>query len=123
MKLEAGLKVFLCSIYEEGWGITTLEKRDVVLAHNEEEARATICYRWQIRKNKKGLKIEEIPFVKAKRISKTQEKLIHSADYRPGLGTWDSSHYGKVTRYYCSECKEEIKTFANFCKHCGAYLG
>ena len=122
MKLEPGLKVYMCSIYADGWGTVSLEKRDIVLAHDEDEARATICYRWQIRKNKKGLTIEEIPFVQAKRIAKTQEELIPSTDYRPGLGTWDSSHYGKVTRYYCSHCNKEVKTFRTFCEHCGSYF-
>jgi hypothetical protein len=123
MKLESGLKVYMCSIYDEGWMTSTLEQRDIILARSEEEARMTICARWQVRKNKKGLKIEEIPFVKAKRVAKTQEELIRSTDYRPGLGHWDDSHYGKVTRYYCSKCGKEIVTLADFCKHCGSYLG
>lgn len=121
--LEPGLKVFMCSIYEDGWSSMYLKQRDIVLAHSEEEARLTICARWQIRKNKKGLEITEIPFVVAKRIAKTQTELIPSTDYRPGLGTWDTSHYGKVTRYYCSHCNKEIETLSTFCKSCGSYLG
>ena len=119
---NAGLKVYKCSIYDEGWMISTLEAREIILAHDEVEARAMICQQWQIRKNKKGLKIEEIPFVRAKYVTKTQTELIHSTDYRPGLGHWDDSHYGKVTRHYCGNCKEEIKTLSDFCKNCGAYL-
>jgi predicted nucleic acid binding AN1-type Zn finger protein len=82
-----------------------------------------ICARWQIRKNKKGLEIEEIPFIRAKREAKTKTEIIPSTDYRPGLGTYDDSYYGKVTRYYCSKCGKEVTTLANFCKECGSYFG
>ena len=102
MKLENGLKVYMCSIYDEGWMISTLEARDIILAHDESEARATICARWGVRKNKKGLKIEEIPFTRAKVVYKTQTELIHSTDYRVGLGHFDDSHYGKVRLLLCA---------------------
>lgn len=122
MQLENGLKIFKCSIYDEGWMTSTLEAREIILAHDEEEARAMICRQWQVRKNKKGLKIEEIPFVRAKYITKTQTEIIHDTDYNVGLGHFDTSYYGKVTRHYCSKCQSEIKTLSNFCKSCGAYL-
>lgn len=122
MQLENGLKVYMCSIYDEGWMISTLEARDIILAHDEDEARATICARWGVRKNKKGLKIEEVPFTRAKVVYKTQTELIHSTDYRVGLGHFDDSHYGKVRRCYCGKCNKEIVTLADFCKNCGAYL-
>lgn len=121
-QLANGLHVYLCSIYDEGWMTSSLQQRDVVLANSEEEARLTICARWQIRKNKKGLKIEEVPFVTAKLIAKTQTELVPSTDYRPGLGHWDDSHYDSVTRYYCGKCNKELVTMSDFCKNCGSHL-
>lgn len=120
--LTNGLKVYKCSIYDEGWMTSSLVKREIILARSEEEARATVCRQWQIRKNKKGLEIEEIPFVVAKKIAKNKTELIHSTDYRPGLGHWDTSHYGDVTRHFCEKCEKEINLYDDFCKSCGAYL-
>jgi hypothetical protein len=120
--LQNGLKVYKCSIYEEGWGTEYLQEREIILAHDADEARAMICRQWQVRKNKKGLKIEEIPFNVAKYVTKTKTELIPETSYNVGLGHFDTSHYGKVTRYYCGHCNSEIKTLSNFCKSCGSYL-
>jgi hypothetical protein len=123
MNGNVGPKIFKVSLYEKGWDRDYLQKRTVVLAMDEADARSIVCKQWEIRKNAKGLTIEAVPYVKAKRVSKTQTELIHSTDYRPGLGTWDSSHYGNVTRCFCSACKSEVSTKDTFCMNCAAYLG
>lgn len=122
MNVNAGPKIFKVSLYENGWMTSYLRQRTVVLAMDENEARTMVCKQWGIRRNAKGLTIEEVPYIKAKRTKTTKTELIRSTDYRPGLGTWDDSHYGDVTRCYCSACKSEVSTTDTFCMSCAAYL-
>ena len=121
MNVNAGPKIFKVSLYESGWMQNYLKQRTVVIAMDENEARTIVCKQWEICRNAKGLTIEEVPYVNAKRVYKTKTELIRSTDYRPGLGTWDDSHYGDVTRCYCSACNSEVSKEA-FCNSCAAYL-
>lgn len=116
------MKQFRCRIVSEGWMTVCTEQQDFVFAVDEKHAREIICSRWHIRRNAKGLRIEEIPFVTAERIALTKTELISETSYRCGLGTWDSSHYGEVTRHYCSKCKKEINEIDQLCNNCGAYF-
>lgn len=117
------MKVYKCSLYEQGWNVRYLIQREIILAVDEIQARNQICEQWEIRKNKKGLEIEEIPFIKTKREAKAQQELIHSTEYRYPWGEVDTSHYGNVTRYYCKNCGTEVDIYDAFCKNCGGYFG
>lgn len=97
-------------------------RKVVVIAFTEDDARRVIASKLGLRRNAAGLSVEKIPYNEAKRVTKTQTELIHSVDYRNGLGHWDSSHYGKVSRTYCSHCNKEIKSASDFCVECGAYF-
>lgn len=97
-------------------------RKVVVIAVDEADARRIIASKLGLRKNAAGLDVYEIEYHEAKRVTKTQTELVHSTDYRPGLGRWDDSHYGNVTRHYCSHCNKEIKVASDFCVECGAYI-
>lgn len=97
-------------------------RRTIVIAPTKEDARRIICSRFGLRKNAAGLDIDEIPYTEAQRVSSTKTELIPSTAYRPGLGHWDDSHYGSVTRHYCSKCKKEIHDHGDFCLYCGAFF-
>lgn len=116
------MKLFGCEIEIQGWGTVYSEDRTHILAENAESARAIYCQQNGFRKNKKGMKIREIPFEHSEVFSETRTELIRSTDYRPGLGTFDDSHYGDVTRHYCSKCKKEVSAHDTFCNRCGANL-
>lgn len=116
------MKLFRCEIEVQGWGTVYSEDRVHILAEDEESARQIYCLQNGFRKNKKGMKIREIPLEHSEVFSETRTELIHSTDYRPGLGTFDDSHYGKVTRHYCSKCKKEVFASNTFCSCCGANL-
>jgi type II restriction/modification system DNA methylase subunit YeeA len=117
------MKAYKCSLYEIGWNVSYLIQREIILAVDEIQARKQICEQWGIRKNKKGLEIEEITFERVNKITRTKTELIKSTDYRCGLGVFDDSHYGEVTRYYCEKCENEVDIHDAFCKNCGGYLG
>lgn len=116
------MQLFQCEIVEAGWCTEYVEIRTHILAENEEEARTIFCNQYGFRKNKKGMRIRPIAIKHSQVIAKTQTELIHAKDYRPGLGEFDASHYGKVTRYYCSNCNSEVKLEQTFCNDCGSNL-
>lgn len=97
-------------------------RKVVVIACNAEDARRIIASKLGLRRNASGLSVNRIPYKEAKRVYKSQEELIPETSYRPGLGSWDSSHYGTVTRCHCSHCNKEIKVTSDFCVECGSYF-
>ena len=115
------MKQFRCAIYTEGWMTEYLEKQTYVLAENEEDARKIVCKMWGIRRNKKGLRISEAPVVYTKRVAKTQEELVEETSWNHWLGDHDTSHWSKVTRFYCKKCNHEVFS-SKQCEHCGAYF-
>ena len=116
------MKQFECLLVEEGWMTDWIEKEEYIFANDKYHAREIICKKWGVRKNKKGLRITEIPFTTAEKISRTKTELVHETSYAYWLGNYDSSYYSEVTRYYCSKCGKEVKNTDQLCQHCGAYF-
>lgn len=116
------MKQFKCILVTEGWMTDFIDKKEYIFAIDESHAREIICKRWQVRKNKKGLRIEEVSFVTAEKIARTQTELVHETTYAYWLGNYDSSHYAEVTRHYCSKCGKEVQEANPLCPHCGAYF-
>lgn len=115
------MNLYCCSIVEDGWGTEYTIKKDFIWAIDEKEARDLICKCWQIRRNKKGLRIEEVQIKRAdiKKKSRTVEKTEM---------VWNSflqiqepcSFVTDETYYICSACRGEVSYAASICKHCGA---
>lgn len=108
------LKIFRCSYDDNVYH---------VIAPNEDKARIICRERYGIRKNAAGFYVEEVPYVEATCFSKKQNELVHSTDYRPGLGHWDSSHYSDVLHYYCGKCGKDLRgNRPEFCPCCSSYF-
>ena len=115
------MNLYCCRIVEEGWGTEYTQEKDFIWAQDLEEARKLICKRWKIRKNKKGLKIEEVPVVRAKREKETLEIIKTERVWNSFLQMSEVQEYWTdETIYVCSECKGEVKRDHACCRHCGA---
>lgn len=97
-------------------------RKVVVIAVDEADARRIIGSKLGLRKNAAGLDVHQVEYHEAKHVTKKKTELIHSTNYRPGLGRWNDSHYGEVKRSYCSHCNAEVRTPGDFCVECGAYF-
>lgn len=115
------MNLYCCRIVEQGFATEYTVEKDFIWAQDQEEARKLICHKWKIRKNKKGLRIEEVPVTRAtkqkekKRVLKTEQ-------------VWNSfmqmsetqSYWSDEIVYTCGECGKEIKHYHACCRHCGA---
>ena len=115
------MNLYCCRIVEEGWGTEYTQEKDFIWAQDPEEARKLICKRWKIRKNKKGLRIEEVQVVRVEK-QKKKLRIIKTAQ------VWNSflqmsetqSYWSDETIYICSACEGEVKRDHACCRHCGA---
>lgn len=115
------MQLYRCEIIEQQWCYESVKVRTHIIAENEDEARRIFCSQFGFRKNKKGMRISPIAHSYSKVIAKTREELIPEKSYLHWLGEYDTSHYGNVTRYYCSKCNGEVCKGQEYC-HCGAHL-
>ena len=117
------MKLYCCKIVEQGWGTEYTQEKDFIWAKDEQEARDRICKRWQIRKNKKGLRIEEVSVSHARVIKKTRTVQKTEMLWNSFLQQLEPSSYITDETYHiCSNCRGEISYAASVCKHCGALL-
>lgn len=59
----------------------------------------------------------------AKIIKKVTEELVADTEYHRWCGgPYDTQHWSRITRYYCSNCNKVIEKDSCFCKHCGEKL-
>ena len=115
------MNLYCCRIVEEGWGTEYTQEKDFIWAQDLDEARKLICQKWQIRKNKKGLRIEEVPVVRAD-MRKNKRRIVETEPI------WNSflqmsetqSYWSDETYYTCSKCGGEVSSSASICKRCGA---
>ena len=115
------MNLYCCKIVEQGWGTEYTLEKDSIWAQDSQEAREVICKRWQIRKNKKGLRIEEVPVVRAD-IHKKKRQVIKTE------GVWNSflqmsetqSYWTDENYYICNKCNSEVSYASSICRHCGA---
>ena len=115
------MKLYCCKIVEQGWGTEFCTEKDYIWATDEAEAREIICRLWEIRRNKKGLRIEEVPVVRANVIKKTRQAVKTDTVWNSFLQMREeSSYYTNETFYICNKCRGEISYAASNCRHCGA---
>lgn len=115
------MQLFRCEIIKQGWCYESVEVRTHIVAEDADAARSIFCGQFGFRKNKKGMRITPIPLTHSKVVAKTREELIPEKSYLHWLGEYDTSHYGNVTRFYCSKCNREVRSGQTYC-HCGASL-
>ena len=115
------MNLYCCRLVEEGWDTEYTQEKDFIWAEDLDEARKLICKKWHIRKNKKGLRIEEVSITRATK-QKGRKKVLKTEQ------VWNSflqmsetqSYWSDEIVYTCSECGKEIKHYHACCKHCGA---
>ena len=115
------MNLYCCRIVEEGWGTEYTTKKDFIWAQDPQEARDIICKQWQIRRNKKGLSIEEVQIVRANPIKKKRRVIKTESVWNSFMQmNEDQSYWSDETYHVCSKCGGEVSYAASVCKHCGA---
>lgn len=115
------MKYFKCTLEEDGWSHIYTKAKHFIWAEDAEAARIRIAKHWQIRKNAKGLKIEEIEPHNAKMTSKNVTELVTENVWNSFMQhSYPESSYREVKHYYCSHCKGEVMSGDSICIHCGA---
>lgn len=115
------MNLYCCRIVEQGWGTEYTTEKDYIWALDEKEARDIICKQWQIRRNKKGLRIEEVQIVRADIIKKERSIIKTESVWNSFLQiSEDQSYCTDETYYACSKCGGEVSYAASICRHCGA---
>lgn len=117
------MNIYCCRLIEQVWGTEYCIEKDFIWATDPEDAKQTICERWHIRKNKKGLQIEEIPVERATAQLKKRQVVKTATTWNSFLQIpEDYSYLGDETYYTCSKCKKEFFHIHDLCPHCGALL-
>ena len=117
------MNLYCCRIVEEGWGTEYTLEKEYIWAADEKDARELICKRWQIRRNKKGLRIEEVPIVRADIIKKERRTIKTESVWNSFMQMNETqSYWADETYYVCSKCEKEVSYGASICEHCGAIL-
>ena len=115
------MNLYCCKIVEQGWGTEYTTEKDYIWALDEKEARELICKRWQIRRNKKGLRIEEVQIVRANPIKKKRRVLKTEYVWNSFMQmSEEQSCWSDETYHICSKCRGEVSYAASICRHCGA---
>ena len=117
------MKFFMCALYETGWCTDYLQKSECIFANDIDDARAKMAKAWGIRKNAKGYRVEEIPYIPTFRYSKTKQELESENNWNSFLQMNETTTYWtRKKRYYCGHCNKEISKDAKWCDHCGAMI-
>ena len=116
------MTLYCCKIVEQGWGTEYTMEKEFLWADDPQEARELICKQWQIRRNKKGLRIEEVPINRAGILKKTDHNVLKTERVWNSFLQMneDCSYYTDETYHICSRCKGRVSYVASICKHCGA---
>jgi hypothetical protein len=115
------MNLYCCKIVEQGWGTEYTNQKEYIWAPDPSTARDIICKMWEIRRNKKGLRIEEVPIVYAERISKYETRLFTEPVWNSFMQhAYEESSYREVKVYTCSNCKRETNGSGQVCRKCGA---
>ena len=115
------MNLYCCRIVEQSWCLAYTTEKDYIWARDEKEARELICKQWQIRRNKKGLRIEEAQIVRADIIKKERSIIKTESVWNSFLQiNEDQSYCTDETYYACRKCGGEVSYAASICRHCGA---
>ncbi len=115
------MNLYCCRIVEQGWGAEYTNQKQYLWAPDEPTARNMICRLWEIRRNKKGLRIEEVPIVYAER-KMCYETRLHSEKVWNSFmqHSYPEQSYRKEAVYTCSHCGKETNSSGQVCSKCGA---
>lgn len=113
------MNIYKCSLYEIGTFSDSLINREFLFSFNEDMAKKAFCEHNGYRKNKKGIQIEEIPQVLAKR-KKTTKTVHHQEYYEDYRCAGFTTKTEQVKVCICSHCKQETSADSQLCTSCGA---
>ena len=114
------LKLFKCYIEESGLGTYCESNCKIIIACNSEEASEIYRSNKKLRKNAKGLKIEEISYKVGKRIEKKKLESVVVKETYPIKQAYKTVK--EVTHFYCDCCMREVNRYDSFCNYCGNYF-
>jgi hypothetical protein len=115
------MNLYCCRLVEEGWDTEYTQEKSFILAQDPEEARKLICKKWHIRKNKKGLRIEEAQIERATKVYRLETELKTDKVWNSFLQmNEEQSYWDTKPVLTCSACGG--RTFGDhvLCQHCGA---
>lgn len=115
------MNLYCCKIVEQGWGAEYINQKEYIWAPDEDTARDIICKMWEIRRNKKGLRIEAVPIVYASRKMHYENRIHTETQWNSFMQySYETQSYRKVPVYTCSHCGKETNSSGQVCCKCGA---
>ena len=115
------MNLYCCRIVEQGCGIEYTNQEEYLWAPDASTAREIICERWEIRRNKKGLRIEEVPIVYAERKMHYENRIHTEMVWNSFMQqSYEEQSWRKKAVYTCSHCGKETNSSGQVCNRCGA---
>ena len=115
------MNLYCCKIVESGWMTEYVDQKQYLWAPDAGTARDMICNLWEIRRNKKGLRIEEVPIVYAERKMHYETRLHSEKVWNSFMQhSYEEQSYRKEAVYTCSRCGKETNSSGQVCSNCGA---
>lgn len=115
------MNLYCCSLVESGWMIEYTNQKQYLWAPDASTAREIICKMWEIRRNKKGLRIEEVPIVYAERKMHYESRIHTETVWNSFMqDAYQEQSYRRVAVYTCSRCGKETNSSGQVCNKCGA---
>ena len=109
-----GVHLFRCRWDDKWYG----SKQEFIFAMNQQHAQDIVNDKFNYQNNIYNLTIREIPIREITRLSRQECVLVRETSSKPGK----SQYYIDITRYYCSECYEQVMPGGDFCPCCGGYF-
>lgn len=109
--------LFKCYIEESSWMICTSSCIEYIWAKTLDEAKVKYCALNNFRKNKKGLKIEQIEYKSFKPVIRKVNKRITEKQI-PFLGGYKYEVETCKPIEFCGNCNNELSPYDKWCKKC-----
>lgn len=115
------MNLYRCEVVVAGWDTDSYEDIEFIWAKDVTEARMQYCKMKNFRKNRKGLRINEIQHAYAKRIAKSCNELVTHRQIKY-LGGYEYQTIDRITKYYCGTCNKQITPHAHWCTCCNSEI-
>lgn len=115
---HAGIHLYRCKWDDEWYGA----QQEFIFALDDQHARDIVNDKFNHHNHIHGLSVEEIPIKEVTREERPAQVLVKEASSKRGEGIVKAEYYVDITRFYCSDCHEQVMPGGDFCPKCGGYF-